>query len=143
MALNFAAFVSGLASVIFICTPISFFWNQTGHGHCVNIVALLYSGASLGIFMDIAVFVLPMPIVWTLQMKRSKKIGIMGVFLLGGLTKRSGDASTYAANVSDPRKQFSTSLQQKPVVSVTTVYSRETQSDEEMAMPLREIEGQR
>ncbi|KAL8973163.1 MAG: hypothetical protein Q9183_000126 [Haloplaca sp. 2 TL-2023] len=259
-ALNLACFVTGLGAAIFICTPISFFWNQTGRGHCVNLVALLYSGASLGILMDIAVLVLPMPIVWTLQMKRSKKIGVMGVFLLGGFhdaldfelmlpgsaciasiirmcfihqyevlnptctysfpsllvvsplgpifpyprpflhlpsalpgsnalaagtqmdtaiwstvepcvavisaclpvigpcfrrklvpaiqkswltrSKRSGDVSTYTANVSDPRKQFSPSLQQKPVVNVTTVYSRETQSDEEMAMPLREIEGQ-
>ena len=58
------------------------------------------------------------------------------------MSKRSGDVSTYAANVSDPRKQFSASLQQKPVLNVTTVYSRTMQSDEEMAMSLREVEGQ-
>ena len=78
-------FISGLASVIFECTPISYFWTRTGNGHCVNVTLLLYFSASLTVLADISILLLPMPIVWNLQMKRSKKIGVMGIFLLGGL----------------------------------------------------------
>ncbi|KAL8872096.1 MAG: hypothetical protein Q9174_002212 [Haloplaca sp. 1 TL-2023] len=34
---------------------------------------------------DIAILVLPVPILWKLQMPQSKKLGILGIFLLGSL----------------------------------------------------------
>ncbi|KAL8852978.1 MAG: hypothetical protein Q9221_002126 [Calogaya cf. arnoldii] len=76
--------IAGIAASIFICTPISYFWTRTGNGHCVNEMALYYSGGALTVIVDILVLALPMMIVWKLQMNRSKKIGVMGIFLLGG-----------------------------------------------------------
>lgn len=54
------------------------------HGTCLNITALLISTAVLNIFTDIGILILPMPIVWRLQIQRSQKFAVSGVFLLGG-----------------------------------------------------------
>ncbi|KAL8802925.1 MAG: hypothetical protein Q9182_003475 [Xanthomendoza sp. 2 TL-2023] len=77
-------FVSGVFTVAFTCTPVSFYWTRTGNGHCVNEMALLYSSAGLTIFADILILLLPVPIVWRLQMEKAKRIGVIGIFLLGG-----------------------------------------------------------
>lgn len=203
----FGLFISGTTAFVFSCSPISFFWTRTGAGHCVNTQILYYFTAAINIVCDIAILLLPMPIVWNLQMQRDKKIGIMGIFLLGGFaciasivrifymhevvaidptwtqvnpaiwstvepslgivsaclpvigsafrskfgslpatswlsrSKRSAQGNSYVIKSGD-RRNVRESLQKKPVVTAT-VYSRDTQSDEEMALPLTDVEPQR
>ena len=77
----------GLATV-FQCTPVSFFWNQIAgdtNGFCVNEYSFLAGNAALNIASDIMILMLPMPIVWRLHIKRSQKLAISSIFLLGGL----------------------------------------------------------
>ena len=70
----------------FACTPVAFIWDLTIQGgHCINLIALARFTCITGSITDVLILALPMPIVWSLQMDRSKKIGICGVFLLGGL----------------------------------------------------------
>lgn len=46
---------------------------------------LLDLGAASNITSDLIILVMPMPIVWRLQMPRSKKYAVTGIFLMGGL----------------------------------------------------------
>ncbi|KAL8811274.1 MAG: hypothetical protein Q9200_001935 [Gallowayella weberi] len=200
-------FVSAVLTVAFTCTPVSFYWTRTGNGHCVNEMAVLYSSAGLTIFTDILMLLLPVPIIWRLQMEKAKKIGVIGIFLLGGFvcvativriqyipqivpvdptwtqvnpgiwstiepcmgivsaclpvigpllrtklgsiggsswlsrSKRSGNGVSYGSDAFDRRNN--SALQKKSAVSAT-IYSKDrSQSDEEMAVPLREIPSQR
>ncbi len=84
-SLALAYFIAGTAAAIFICTPISYFWTRTGKGHCINEILMFYISAALTVLADVLILLLPMPIIWRLQMQRSKKIGVMAIFLLGGL----------------------------------------------------------
>jgi len=76
----------GLAA-LFQCTPVSFFWNQLDGdipGFCINEYSFLAANAALNITSDIMILVLPMPIVWRLHIKKSQKLAISSIFLLGG-----------------------------------------------------------
>ncbi|KAL8967611.1 MAG: hypothetical protein Q9183_002828 [Haloplaca sp. 2 TL-2023] len=84
LALVLVVLVVGQATMIFQCSPVSYFWTRSGNGSCINLQATFYSMSALTILTDIAILCLPMPIVWKLQMETRKKIGVIGIFLLGG-----------------------------------------------------------
>lgn len=55
-------------------------------------------------------------------------------------SSQSAGAVSYGLESSDRRKDSGPLSNKKPTVTAT-VYTRDTQSDEEMAVPLREVEG--
>jgi hypothetical protein len=72
-------------AAIFQCTPVKFFWERSiPGGHCVDNVSFYIALACTNTFTDIILLFLPMPLLWRLQIARSKKISLSGVFLLGG-----------------------------------------------------------
>ena len=73
-------------TVIFECTPIDFSWDQRGgHGHCINLDKFFLGQAIPNIVTDIVLLSIPLPMIWHLQLPRSQKMALSGVFLLGGL----------------------------------------------------------
>ena len=62
--------LASVLAIIFICHPVQFFWDKTiPNGHCGNDFGILYGIAGPNIATDIAVLILPMPILWKLQMR--------------------------------------------------------------------------
>jgi hypothetical protein len=85
-----AALVVGLwlastLAAIFQCTPISFFWNKNQPGTCFNANAFVLVTSIINVVTDFIIVVMPMPIIWKLDMPRARKIGVCGIFLLGGV----------------------------------------------------------
>ena len=73
-------------TVIFECTPIDFSWDQRGKkGHCINLDKFFLGQALPNILTDIVILSIPLPMIWNLQLPRSQKVALSGVFLLGGL----------------------------------------------------------
>ena len=73
-------------AVIFSCHPVNYFWNKSvPNGHCINENILAYGVTAVNIVTDLAVLCLPIPWLWTLQMPLSRKLGLIGIFCLGGL----------------------------------------------------------
>ncbi len=70
---------------IFECDLTTLYWDRTSYGLCINMEAFLLSTAILNLFTDIAILILPISVVWKLQIKKSQKVAISGIFLLGGL----------------------------------------------------------
>ncbi|KAK2607575.1 hypothetical protein N8I77_006238 [Diaporthe amygdali] len=73
---------------IFQCTPIDAIWrswdgNYPGSYHCFNINALTYAAAGLSIAQDVAILVLPLPLILRLNTNWRRKIGIVIMFSLG------------------------------------------------------------
>lgn len=67
-----------------MCTPISYFWNTTTQtGHCLDRHAVWFANASLNILTDLAIFMLPMPVLHDLHLPRSQRLALMAVFGLG------------------------------------------------------------
>ena len=80
-----AWYIAFQLTAIFQCTPVQFFWQRTlPGGHCVNSINFYIALASTNLFTDVAILLLPMPIVWRLQISTSRKLSISAVFMLGG-----------------------------------------------------------
>ncbi|KAL4880542.1 integral membrane protein Pth11-like protein [Aspergillus karnatakaensis] len=69
------------------CRPPSYYWTQyadpTG-GHCVFDLYPFYIGnAAANVATDLLILVVPVPLVWKLQMRTVQKGLVMGIFMLG------------------------------------------------------------
>lgn len=75
------AIVSGFVN----CVPIAKFWNRSIQGYCLSFEALWFFNASMNILTDLALLIMPMPLLSQLQLPRMQKIALVGVFAIGGL----------------------------------------------------------
>ena len=80
----FGYLFSNLLTQIFGCTPIQISWEVVS-GHCYNRRAAGFAYSSMNIISDLLIFVLPMPMVWRLRLSRKGKLGVMLVFMGGGM----------------------------------------------------------
>ncbi|KAK5086256.1 hypothetical protein LTR70_007370 [Exophiala xenobiotica] len=71
---------------IFKCWPISYswtFWDGEHGGKCTSMSGQGWANASVNMFADIAVLILPLPTIWKLKLPIEKKLGIMAMFSVG------------------------------------------------------------
>ena len=83
MFLVFGYLFSNLLTLAFGCTPIDKYWNSTTPGHCIAETEAGVVYGSLNFVSDIVIFVLPLPMVWRLQLSRESKLGVILVFMGG------------------------------------------------------------
>ncbi|KAK1511698.1 hypothetical protein CTAM01_00628 [Colletotrichum tamarilloi] len=75
-----------LIAVIFVstfsCLPVEYHWDKSLPGSCMGIskIGILFPN----ILFDIIAMVLPINEIWRLQMRRTKKAALTGIFLIGG-----------------------------------------------------------
>ncbi|KAI2622481.1 hypothetical protein GGR54DRAFT_598680 [Hypoxylon sp. NC1633] len=79
-----AFFVTATATALSLCQPIAFGWNKTiSGGYCGDIGQAELAGAAFNMVLDIIIVLLPLPVVWNLQLSTDKKVGITVTFGLG------------------------------------------------------------
>lgn len=66
-----------------LCRPINFSWNKTIPGTCGDLAKAEMAAAAINMVLDVVIVLLPLPVVWGLQMSKQKKIGITATFALG------------------------------------------------------------
>lgn len=74
----------GVFGIIFLCDPAKTYWDVSVNGRCMNAEHHFWSTSIIGIVIDWAIWILPMPIVGKLRLPRRQKWGLWGVFGLGG-----------------------------------------------------------
>lgn len=75
--------ISGFFSTVFQCTPIHRIWEESREGKCIDLVPALIALAVINTVVNASVLLLPMPIVWYLNMPRRRKVAICGIFVIG------------------------------------------------------------
>lgn len=88
LSYNIAFLIASIVASLLQCLPISYGWQRIyGHtsGRCINIKAGAVSTAALSTAADVALLILPIPTLLNLQMPYKQKLGLCGIFLLGGL----------------------------------------------------------
>ncbi|KAH5251600.1 hypothetical protein HBI71_154770 [Parastagonospora nodorum] len=75
----------GIFGVIFLCKPIHTYWNLRVNGTCMDAETHFFSTSVIGIVLDRAIWILPIPVVGRLKLPRRQKWGLMCVFGLGGM----------------------------------------------------------
>lgn len=85
-----AYWLSTIIRMFFLCTPFAALWEptllQTVPGaHCLDLMAVYVSVSIINLVLDFTLFLLPMPLLWNLQMNTRRKLMLMGIFGLGFL----------------------------------------------------------
>lgn len=72
---------------VFLCSPISASWdpNLIFSNKCKDVQAMYYGVSISNMLLDIIILCLPLPLIWGLPLSRAKKVGLCGIFSLGGL----------------------------------------------------------
>ncbi|KAL4737606.1 hypothetical protein BDV11DRAFT_216601 [Aspergillus similis] len=66
------------------CIPVARFWDPTIPGSCLSSKALWFSNASMHIAMDLAILVIPIPALYSLELPRKQKVALISIFAVGG-----------------------------------------------------------
>lgn len=77
--------IAAILADIFLCTPVSYFWDKTIKGHCLNFTAVYFSNASFNIISDLVIMIIPIPVLKSLQLPIRQKIGLMLIFGVAAL----------------------------------------------------------
>ncbi len=77
--------VIGVLVVIFECQPVEAAWEPLMNGSCIHLNVEAMCMSTMNIITDFVTLILPMPLLWRLQISRGRKIQLMGIFLTGGV----------------------------------------------------------
>ncbi|KAJ4393158.1 hypothetical protein N0V93_002365 [Gnomoniopsis smithogilvyi] len=78
--------ISQLLVVIFNCTPVQKFWETDLDGTCIPNLPFWYINAAGNIVTDLAIFIMPLPVLNRLQLRKKQKYFLLGIFSLGFFT---------------------------------------------------------
>ena len=72
---------------IFGCRPIQSAWIHDGiqQPQCVNTAVVYFANGVINVLTDVMILCLPVRVVWTMQLNTRSKLGLISIFLLGGL----------------------------------------------------------
>lgn len=71
---------------LMVCTPVAYYYDRTiPGGHCSNQAISGSVNGGLSLLGDVAILVLPIPVIWGLKMNKRRKIGIIAILMLGAL----------------------------------------------------------
>ncbi|GLA55827.1 hypothetical protein AnigIFM63604_002911 [Aspergillus niger] len=68
-----------------ICDPVPGYWTLDPKASCLNQQAALIADSVIIVVTDFIILVLPLPLTWSLQMSRTKKLRVIGMLSAGGL----------------------------------------------------------
>ncbi|KAL9586743.1 MAG: hypothetical protein Q9212_000689 [Teloschistes hypoglaucus] len=72
-----------ILATLFLCQPISYNWNGSIDGHCGSVAVNCIAGAAINTLTDIIILILPMPIIWRLQVPLRNKFILSLIFGFG------------------------------------------------------------
>lgn len=78
--------ISFLFAVIFGCVPVQAFWDRSIDGKCIDENSFAYGITTSELVANLAMMTLPVPWLWSLNLPRSKKFALGGIFLMGSLS---------------------------------------------------------
>ncbi|KAI1439037.1 hypothetical protein GGR50DRAFT_219995 [Xylaria sp. CBS 124048] len=74
--------VAAIISTIFQCTPIAKAWNPFLPGTCIDTSSWYLATAALSVVVDFYILLLPVPEIWALKIKVSRRIWLLSAFFL-------------------------------------------------------------
>ena len=65
------------------CRPIEAFWDVAVKGDCLNLVHFTYFTNITNMITDVWIFLMPVPVIWHLQLQTKKKLLLCFIFSIG------------------------------------------------------------
>jgi len=83
MCLLICTYTGLFFATLFDCAPIEKSWNiLVRHGSCLPPKGLPYASGGINVASDLVVLILPIPAVWSLNMKVERKLRVLALFSL-------------------------------------------------------------
>lgn len=70
-------------ATLLICRPVAAAWDHDASGECGNQIVAYVVLESVGAMIDLMILIIPIPVIWKLQMSRQKKLGISILLSVG------------------------------------------------------------
>lgn len=83
LAFVLGLFIASQLSIIFACRPVKKLFNPTLEGSCIDIRMHVNATSALNIFSDFVIWILPLPMIWTLKTSKRQKLAVSGIFATG------------------------------------------------------------
>ena len=81
----FGSCFPGFIASVCTCQPRRRAWDPTVPGTCINLVVFALAGSALQIATDIAILLLPIPLVWKLKLPVRQRGALIAIFAAGSL----------------------------------------------------------
>ena len=85
LAVIAVAYLTVQISKILVCLPIAAYWNPDIKGGCFHLSRLYLTDSGLALVTDLVVLVLPVVLIWPLQMSRMQKLRVVCLLGMGGV----------------------------------------------------------
>lgn len=93
-------YTAALLATIFECTPVRKSWEKTVPGTCIDTVTFFFVNAGFNIATDVAIMLLPVPIIKALHLPMRQRIILCFVFAVGTIATATSIVRIFALNVS-------------------------------------------
>lgn len=74
---------ASVTATIFQCQPVMRAFDKSLEGTCIDMAKFWFANAGFSIATDIIILLLPMPLVWRLEVPTAQKVALMAVFAVG------------------------------------------------------------
>jgi hypothetical protein len=68
-----------------MCDPVPAYWTMEKGASCLDQRAALIADSVISVVSDLIILILPLPLTWSLQMSRNKKLRVAGMLSAGGI----------------------------------------------------------
>ncbi|KAH7116385.1 hypothetical protein EDB81DRAFT_892544 [Dactylonectria macrodidyma] len=85
MALVFAFGIATSVVSMLLCLPFEKLWQPDIPGHCIDVNTFYMFSTATNIVFDIAIYIMPLHILWSLNLPKRQRLGLVLVFALGFL----------------------------------------------------------
>ncbi|KIM96649.1 hypothetical protein OIDMADRAFT_63107, partial [Oidiodendron maius Zn] len=75
--------LAGAFAFLYLCNPIRKYWDFTVPGTCVNIGQAFLAGAALNVVTDVTILLLPIWLLWPLELPMRRKVGVALILMTG------------------------------------------------------------
>ncbi|KAM3088073.1 hypothetical protein ACMFMG_002131 [Clarireedia jacksonii] len=83
MAVTIVYCLSTVITAFLFCRPLAYTWNKMIPGQCGELRRFYLATGIVNVIIDFGIVILPMPVVWELQMRTSRKVVLTFIFGLG------------------------------------------------------------
>ncbi|KAI9839987.1 MAG: hypothetical protein M1819_000179 [Sarea resinae] len=79
--------IAVMFTTLFQCQPLHYAWDQYRYpnmkGHCIDAEHFFIGNSIASCLTDVIILIVPIPMIWKLQVPRAQKLAISSIFLLG------------------------------------------------------------
>lgn len=100
MGLTGAYLVTIILESLLICRPLAYIWDKNMNGTCGNEILAFLTAGILNLVLDITIIILPMPMLWGLQLPTAKKLSLTIIFGVGAAYVHSTTSTTFSSSSS-------------------------------------------